>query len=90
VRWLLVDVQAVTEIDVTAAETLARLAEELGARGVALKLARANRPLREMLVKIGVSKDLLEATLFPSVHEAIEAFRRQTPSPAQPAVSMLA
>jgi len=89
VRWLLVDVQAVTEIDVTAAETLARLAEELEARGVALKLARANRPLREMLLKVGVSEDLLEATLFRSVHEAIEAFRRQTPSPAQPAVSML-
>src|SRR5262245_18752194 len=42
VRWFLVDVQAVTEIDVTAADMLTRLAEELRSRGVALKFARAN------------------------------------------------
>jgi SulP family sulfate permease len=75
VRWFLVDVQAVTEIDVTAAEMLAGLAEELRSRGVALKFARANRPLRSMLAEIGLGEELREATLFPSVHAAIEAFR---------------
>jgi SulP family sulfate permease len=86
VRWFLVDVQAVTEIDVTAAEMLARLAEELGARGVALKFARANRPLRERLAQVGLGEHLLEATLFASVHAAIEEFRRQAwpPPPAVP------
>jgi len=74
VRWFLVDVQAVPEIDVTAAEMLVQLAEELASRGVALKFARANRPLRKLLAGI----DLPDATLFPSVHDAIDAFRRES------------
>jgi SulP family sulfate permease len=88
VRWLLVDVQAVTQIDVTAAEMLSRLAEELHAQGIELKFARANRPLREELVRIGLGEHLEERTVFPSVHAAIETFLRApravTPAPAAP------
>src|SRR5262245_27087544 len=89
VRWFLVDVQAVTEIDVTAADMLARLGEELRSRGVALKFARANRPLREMLVAVGLGEYLRDTALFPSVHAAIEAFRRESigASPVPPGVS---
>ena len=76
VRWLLVDVQAVTQIDVTAAEMLSRLAAELHAQGIELKFARANRPLREEVARIGLGEHLGESTLFPSVHAAIEAFLR--------------
>jgi SulP family sulfate permease len=76
VRWLLVDVQAVTQIDVTAAEMLSRLAAELHAQGIELKFARANRPLREEVARIGLGEHLGESTLFPSVHAAVEAFLR--------------
>jgi SulP family sulfate permease len=76
VRWLLVDVQAVTQIDVTAAEMLSRLAAELREQGIELKFARANRPLREELARIGLGEHLEKSTLFPSVHAAIEAFVR--------------
>src|SRR5262249_16048855 len=78
VRWFLLDVQAVPEIDVTAADMLARLAEELRSRGIALKFARANRPLREVLAAVGLGEHLRETSLFPSVHAAIEAFRRES------------
>jgi SulP family sulfate permease len=82
VRWLLVDVQAVTQIDVTAAEMLSRLAAELHAQGIELKFARANRPLREEVARIGLGEHLGESTLFPSVHAAIEAFLRAPQSGA--------
>ena len=85
VRCVLVDVQAVTEVDVTAAEMLVRLGAELGAEGIALKFARANRPLREQIMRLGLGKHLDEATVFPSVHAAIEAFLRESHS-AAPAV----
>ncbi len=78
VRWVLVDMQAVTNIDVTAAEAVSRLKEELGQRGIALKIARANRPLRERLQRIGLGEHLAEENLFPSVHAAVAAFRRET------------
>jgi SulP family sulfate permease len=77
VRWFLVDLQAVTDIDVTAAEALDRLHADLKRRGVSLKFARANRPLRERLNRIGLGEHMGEKNLFPSVHAAIAAFRDQ-------------
>jgi SulP family sulfate permease len=88
VKWVLVDVQAVTEIDVTGAEAVHRLAEDLARRGIALTFARANRPLREAVDRIGLGEQLGDERLFPSVHAAIEAFRRQgspPPGAADPA-----
>ena len=73
-RWVLVDVQAVTDVDVTAAEMLVRLGAELEGQGIALKFARANRPLRELLVPLGLGEHLEKTTFFPSVHAAIGAF----------------
>jgi SulP family sulfate permease len=78
VKWVLVDVQAVTEIDVSGAEEVQRLAEELAAQGVALKFARANRPLRAAVERIGLGDHLRRESLFPSVHAAVEAFRRES------------
>ncbi len=79
VRWFLVDMQAVWEIDVTAAEALSRLVRELQEKGIALKIARANRPLREKLERIGLADELGAANYYPSVHAAVEAFRREGP-----------
>jgi SulP family sulfate permease len=75
VEWVLVDVQAVTEIDVSGAEVIQRLAEDLAAKGVALRFARANRPLREVVERIGLGEHLRKEWLFPSVHDAVQAFR---------------
>jgi len=84
VRWVLVDVQAVADVDVTAAEMLVRLGAELEAEGIAFKFARANRPLREQLVRLGLGGHLEETTVFPSVHAAIAAFFG-APGGAEPA-----
>jgi MFS superfamily sulfate permease-like transporter len=77
VKWVVVDVQAVTEIDVNGAEVVQQLVEDLAAQGVALKFARANRPLREAVERIGLRDHLRQEWLFPSVHAAVEAFRHQ-------------
>ena len=74
VRCVLFDVQAVTQVDVTAAEMLLRLGGELEARGIELKFAHANRPLREEIARLGLDEHLDKSTVFPSVHAAIEAF----------------
>jgi SulP family sulfate permease len=74
VRWFLLDAQAITDIDVTAAEALNALTLELRERGIALKIAHANRPLRKILEKIGFAGEISEESFYPSVHECIAAY----------------
>lgn len=74
VRWIVVDMQAVWDIDVTAADVCARLVEELRQAGIFVAIARANRPLRERLQRIGLVEKLGEPAYYPTVHAAIEAF----------------
>jgi SulP family sulfate permease len=83
VRWLLLDAQAITDIDVTAAEALHGLNAELKARGIALKIAHANPPLREILQKIGFAGEISEESFYPSVHECVDAFQSGSDGGAQ-------
>jgi SulP family sulfate permease len=76
VRWVLVDAQAISEIDVSAAGALHDLTQELRREGIALKIAHANRPLRESLERSGMTAELGPESSFGSVHECVEAFER--------------
>jgi SulP family sulfate permease len=75
VRWFLLDAQAITDIDVTAAEALHGLHEELRKKEISLKIAHANLPLRSILEKIGLASEIGESGFFPSVHECVNAFK---------------
>jgi SulP family sulfate permease len=83
IRWFLVDAQAITDIDITAAEALHALNQELQQQGIALKFAHANRPLRVVLERIGFTTEIGRESIFHSVHEAADAF--QAASSAKPA-----
>jgi len=74
VRWFLLDAQAISDIDVTAVEVLRSIYLELRQRGIQLKIAHANRPLRELLERTGLSRELGPEGFFPSVHECVESF----------------
>jgi SulP family sulfate permease len=76
VSWFLLDAQAITDIDVTAAEALQGLYAELRQRGISLKIAHANPPLRKILQRIGFAGEISEASFYPSVHECVAAFER--------------
>ena len=76
VRWFLVDAQAITDIDITAAEALRALNKELHQQGIALKFAHANRPLRKVLERIGFTSEIGRESIFHAVHEAAEAFQK--------------
>lgn len=78
VRWFLLDAQAIWDVDATAAEAIARLTRELEAAGVEFKIARANRPLRAKLERLGLKARIGEESFFPSVHRAVEAFKAQS------------
>ncbi len=76
-RELRGDLRARIATDVTAVEALSRLMDELHRRGIALRFARVNRPLRETLERIGLREQLGKATYFPSVHVAVETFQQE-------------
>ena len=87
-QWFILDAQAITDMDVTAAQRFAELHTELNDAGVQVKIADAPRPFREELAKVGLSDALGSQQFFISVKKAVEAFEihqrhndsaRQTP-----------
>jgi SulP family sulfate permease len=79
VKWFLLDAQAITDIDVTATETLHTLHQELEAKGIELKIAHANPPLRALLERTGLAAELKPDSFFNSVHECVAAFQSRSP-----------
>jgi SulP family sulfate permease len=75
VHWFVVDAQAITDIDVTASDTLEGLKLELEKQSISLKFAHANSPLREVLQRIGFTSELGQESFFHAVHECAEAFQ---------------
>lgn len=73
-RCLVVDLQAVTHVDVTAAEVLVDLHDELEAAGVDVRFVHANRPLREQLARWMPDHDLGRHRFFPSSHAAVDDY----------------
>jgi SulP family sulfate permease len=73
-EWFIIDAQAITYMDVTAAQRFSELHKELEAMGVEIKIADTPRPFREQLAAVGLSEELGNAHFFISVKKAVEAF----------------
>lgn len=74
VRCLVLDLQAVASIDVTALEVLRELYDELETGGVDVRFARGNRPLREQLARWIGSERLGQERFFASASAAVDDF----------------
>lgn len=77
VRCLVLDMQAVTHVDVTAAEVLVALHDELQEAGVDVRFARVNRPLREQLARWLADYEIAHERFFPSAHAAVDDYLQQ-------------
>lgn len=83
-EWLIIDAQAIPDMDVTAAQRFAELHRELRKQGVTVKIADAPRPFREELAKVGLSDALGSPQFYVSVTKAVEAFEHlRAPSPSR-------
>lgn len=82
-RTLLLDAQAITDIDVTAVEALHGLNQELRQQGITLKIAHANLPLRQLLERTGLADEIGKENFFASVHECIAASNAKKAPPAK-------
>jgi SulP family sulfate permease len=74
VKWLVIDAQAIHDMDVTAAQRFAELHQELAEDGVDVKIADAPRPFLDELARVGLSEEIGRQDFFVSVKKAAEAF----------------
>lgn len=74
IQWIILDAQAITDMDITAAQRFAELHRELESAGVDLKIADAADPLMRQLEKVGLSRTMGTQEFYPSVKKAVEAY----------------
>ncbi len=74
VRWVVIDAQAITDMDITAAQRFAELYREFRETGIIVKIADTPRPLRMQLEKVGLTDTLDDHPFFVSVKKAVEAY----------------
>lgn len=79
-RCVVLDMQAVSHIDVTALQVILDLHAEFESGGIDVRFARANRPLREQLVRWIGSEDLGRERFFPSASAAVDDFLATHPT----------
>lgn len=74
-RWLIIDAEAITNVDYSAARVVRDLDTSLAARGIALVFARVHPELQADLDRHLITDAIGRAHIFPRLHEAIAAYR---------------
>ena len=77
-RAVIIDTVAQDELDVTSAEMLKKLYEELQRRGITVYLAQVHAPVREFARRVGLDVVIADDHVFPTVSEAVAAFEEST------------
>jgi SulP family sulfate permease len=78
VRMLVLDCGAVFDLDVTGAEMLHDLDRELDERGLTLALAEPHAPMRRVLRRTGLLREIGAENIFSTVGESIRAYVERT------------
>ena len=81
---VVLDFEAVSQVDVTGAQALRSVHDTLDARGIRLSVARAKSTVRDALRRNGITDLLGEDNLAPSVDRALEALQADTTTPHNP------
>lgn len=74
-RWFLVNVEAVSEVDITGLDALSQLHEFCSTRGIRLGLVRAKSELLDELRRYGLLADIGESAVYQTMPTAIAAYR---------------
>ena len=80
-KCVILDAEAISDFDSTAAEALENLDAILERLGVELWIARANKPLRELLEVTGLTTRLGKDNIYISVRAAVTAYHDRFGTP---------
>jgi high affinity sulfate transporter 1 len=76
VSWLVIAAEPVTSVDVTAADALSELDDTLERAGIELCFAEMKHPVQDKLKRFGIFKRLGEENFFPTLGQAVGAYRK--------------
>jgi sulfate permease, SulP family len=79
VRWFVVDAEAITDLDYSAARSIRELLDDLARQNVGMMFARVSPYLRSDMDRHGVTAALGETRVFTTLHEAIATARGGMP-----------
>jgi MFS superfamily sulfate permease-like transporter len=74
VEWFVLNVEAIVEVDITAADALSELLRELKLLNITLGLARLKQDLRVELERAGLIVEIGEHMVFPTLPTVLEKF----------------
>ena len=77
VRWFVLNAEAIIELDITAADMLAELAQELQRDGIRFAMTRVKQGLFHELERAGLVARLGFDAFYPTIPVAVAAFRAQ-------------
>jgi sulfate permease, SulP family len=80
-KCVVLDAEAISDFDSTAAEALENLDADLERLGIELWVARPNEPLRQMLHVTGLTQRFGKENIYPTVRAAVGAYKEQFPTP---------
>jgi sulfate permease, SulP family len=78
VEWVVLNMEANVEVDLTATDMLEDLRADLASRGIALVLARVKQDLVVYLERVGLVARIGADHMFPTLPTALEGFRSRT------------
>ena len=74
VRWLVVTAEPLTNVDVTAADTISELDKELHDRGIEFCFAELKDPVKDKPKRFGLFTQVGEHSFFPTVGAAVSSY----------------
>lgn len=76
VKCVIVASEAITDLDTTALDDLVELDDELASQGISLLFAELKGPVKDRLIKFGVSSRFGPDHFFPTVNNAVRSYKR--------------
>jgi high affinity sulfate transporter 1 len=76
-RWIVVAAEPITDVDTTAADMLEDLDEALNARGINLVFAEMKLPVREKIIRYGLTRTIDPAHFYPTTGSAVRAYEAE-------------
>ncbi|WUA10999.1 SulP family inorganic anion transporter [Nocardia sp. NBC_01377] len=83
VEWVIIAAEPITGLDTTAVDELVDLDNYLEGRGIRLAFAEMKGPIKDKLIRFGVSDRFDGTQFFPTVEAAVDAFHRRTDRAAE-------
>lgn len=75
-RWIVLDLESVSDIDPTAADALTEGIDRATENGIIVAVSRVSQPIHDLLVRYGLIEKLSEGHVFASNRAAVDAYDR--------------